>query len=225
MKISLHAKLNYGYFNTKDWISISNSMTNLRDIRKKLDNGEKLYVEYTSDAPQGRGGTIARIKKIVEDNTKEISDAYANKGTRSYHIYCGANSIAKFEVEFDDRKNKLRANSNTVNILTDYSGPTVWVHNPPPPSENSRKKPLLDRFGREIKLGDLVCFAYPLSRSQAKTAFGNVINISKTNTCYVKNLKLADNEHVSEYQIRDNSCLILMTDDLMDQLLLARLSS
>ena len=107
--------------------------------------------------------------------------------------------------------------------LKDYEGKSVWIHNPPPPQEVT-KKPLLDRLGREIKLGDFVCYADTIYRSKVMTYFGKVTQISKINVCYCTNIKLSEDDRVCEIRIKDNSSLILIDDKLMENLMMRRLS-
>lgn len=190
------------------------------EFLKDIEDGKDVYVEYRNSA--GRDGSIAKVYE-VENPSRILSGSIALKDVTS-SIYSFQRNI-KFKVKFDDRKNRILATPYNSVWLQGYSGPTVWNYTKPIPKSTYKKKALLDRFGCELKEGDFVCFAYSITKRKAMTAYGHISKISATNTCYVKNIKLNDKESVREYQILDNSSLILMTEDLMDKIMIARLSS
>jgi hypothetical protein len=201
----------------KEWLD------DLKQFINDVTIGNPVYVEYKSNNSAGRSGTIAKVigitnKYIEEDDIKNNFQMYIDSTYRFKGL--------QLTVKFDDRKNKLKPIIEDIVWLKDYTGPTVWNHNPPPPKPKPELKPIYDRLGREVKLGDFVSYAVTwYNTSRLDVYFGSVTRISDRNVVYCTNIKLNDNDRVFEERIKDNSSIVLITKDLIDQLMIKRLSS
>ena len=199
----------------KEWVS---------DIKQFLNDiilGNPIYVKYKSNNTAGRGDSIAIVTGVADSSVLEhikehISDYYESNYTLIN---------LSLMVKFDDRKNRLRPKVEDIIWLKGYSGPTFWIHNPPVVIK-PELKPILDRLGREIKLGDFVSYAITwYNTSRIDVYFGSVTRISDRNVVYCTNIKLNDNDPIVEERIKDNSSMVLITKDLIDQLMIKRLSA
>jgi hypothetical protein len=197
----------------------------IADIKQFINDiavGNPVYVEYKSSNSAGRAGTIARVKGFSERNiAADVIHDITLYIERPYRL-----ELLQLEIEFDDRKNKLKPQLDDIVWLKGYSGPTVWQHNPPPPKPKAPLNPIYDRLGREVKLGDFVSYAMTwYNTSKINVYFGTVTKISDRNVVYCTNIKLDDDDTVTEERIKDNSSMVLITKDLIDQLMIKRLSA
>jgi hypothetical protein len=184
--------------------------------------GNPVYIEYKSSNSAGRSGTIAKVKGFSKDNSiEEIRSNISEYLERPYRL-----EYLQIEVSFDDRKNKLKPKIGDFVWLKGYSGPTVWQYTPPVPQPRDPPKPIFDRLGREVKLGDFVSYAITwYNTSRIDVYFGSVTRISERNVVYCTNIKLNDDDSITEERIKDNSSMVLITKDLIDQLMIKRLSA
>ena len=80
---------------------------------------------------------------------------------------------------------------------------------------------------KPIKKGDFISYVlyhFDNGRNGAGIYYGKVTKIEGDGTVHAKNIKLKDDDRVAEMRIKDNSLIVIMTKDLMDKLMLARLS-
>jgi hypothetical protein len=173
-------------------------------------------VKYLNGHKQGRSNTIAKVKKIINGEIEYKNNwVYAN-GPNEQNI--------QLEVIFDDRKNLLKPKLYEIAWLPTHTNGTVWIHNPPP-TKAKKVKATLDKFNREIEPGALCTFAVNMYGSQVSVFVGSVTKISERGVIYCKSICVRDGEPEVEFRISDNSSIILLTQDLMDQITLARLSA
>jgi hypothetical protein len=194
------------------------------DVKQFLNDiiiGNPVYIKYKSDNSAGRGDSIARVIGFCDSETLEYVKLNITDYLEHYHRL----SYLSLMVKFDDRKNKLKPKIDDITWLKGYSGPTHWIHNPPLIIK-PELKPILDRLGREVKLGDFVSYAITrYNTSRIDVYFGSVTKISNRNVVYCTNIKLNDNDSIFEEKIKDNSSMVLITKDLIDQLMIKRLSA
>jgi hypothetical protein len=197
-------------------------------------NGEPIYVELTGEPM--REGSIARLV-LDEDNLTDILTYNASRSfyqaikPRPKNVQAEADMFRGFPyikgyLVWDKRSNKVNYFSTSTTFwLKDRKADegTVWVYKKP---EIEAVIPL-DRLGREIKVNDFI--SYILYHFQGDSAagiyYGKVTKIDKDGTVWAKNIQLKETERTAEKRIKDNSLIVKMTDDLMDQLMLARLAS
>lgn len=121
-------------------------------------------------------------------------------------------------VEWDGRKDPLTVGWWQVKEIP-HTGPTVWVYN----SVKHDKVIPVDRFEREIRVGDVV--SYIQAQNAKSILFGVVSRITKAGSLFVNTIPLADGETGGEARVTTPSrrCVVI-SEDLMDHLMAARLS-
>jgi hypothetical protein len=214
----------YSYYYTvdKNTAKYREWVADIRQFINDIAVGNPVYVEYKSTNSAGRAGTIARVKGFAKsESTEEIRKNISDYLERPYRL-----EYIQLDVEFDDRKNKLKPKIDDIHWLKGYSESTVWQHTPPVPQPKAPLKPIHDRLGREVKIGDFVSYAITwYNTSRIDVYFGTVTRISDRNVVYCTNIKLDDDDTVTEERIKDNSAMVLITKDLIDQLMIKRLSA
>jgi hypothetical protein len=116
------------------------------------------------------------------------------------------------------------SSGDLMEFLPDYEGPTVWQFDKER-SQRVKKVDPKDRLGRTIQTGDFCAYVlYQFTGpSSAGIYFGNVSRITPDGQVYLKNISLAKGEPSKEKMVKDNSLVTILTDDLMNQLMLAKL--
>lgn len=132
------------------------------------------------------------------------------------------------ELRWDGRNSKPSFShySDLVEFLPNYTGPTVWQFDRER-NQRVKMKTAFDRLGREINIGDFCTYIlYQFDgRGAAGIYFGNVTNIDKEGRVTCKNVSLKSGERVAEKEVKDNNLITILTDDLMRQLMLAKLAN
>lgn len=200
-------------------------IADLLDLFEKIRNKEDVFVQYKDSDSRGRGGTIARIKKIdISSNNMSHLEYMANNSayrTRYASMLHYIKYNITMELRVKGRSSTYKADFSQVDYLKDYTGETVWKYDPTAiaPKPVVERRATKDRLGREIVEGNLVIFS-----SYGATMIGHVTRISERGVCYCKNMKLTENDYqYPEKRITENSSLILLNEELLDQLVLARL--
>lgn len=225
----------------------------LQSMWETLLRGETIYIEYTTPVYQDhhRKGSIGKMvfspredsPKFLDytnpiqwttDRDQFVEDFYLGKvdinTLRRKWGPRGMLPLPHFLLTFDGRRNKLKPPIDGMSWLKDYAGPTKWVDTTPP-KKKLPPKIVKDRLGRELSVGDFVSYIlYHHTVSGAGIYFGTITKITDAGGVWAKNINLGVKNpygipEVAEKQIKDPSQIVIMTKDLMDQLVLAKLSS
>ena len=202
--------------------------TQMAEMVKSFMRGESVYVEYVKDAR--RIGSIALIKSIenLETIVNGPRNYYYGNTDRTPIDEADPDLLDPTNISYISARLKWQGRSNSTNPygddlvwLKDYEGPTEWVYK----DVEQVQVPAYDRLNREIKVGDFICYIlHHFGTSGASTQFGKVTKISINGDVYAKNIKLGPKEQQAEKKINDNATIVVMSDDLMSQLTMARLS-
>lgn len=215
----------------------------MAELVKAYIRGEPIFVRFGGRSEARRAGSIARLYIDVED-MQDILHGQV-RYTNHYYRY-NQNPRAHIEVKeenvnpdhflsvgisgyvkWDGRKNRIDV-SNGFDIvwLKDRKAEegTHWVWSKPedPPAVIPQ-----DKLGRDIKVGDFISYIlyhFDNKHNAAGIYYGKVSKIENDGTVHAKNIKLKDDDRVDEKRIKDNSLIVIMSKDLMDKLMLARLS-
>lgn len=212
-------------------------------VKDWLD-GKRIYVQYGSRCAM-RDGAIAYVSRwdgVKDALTKNgvpmskyhrshnwvTSSSTPNKietyviGNDTYEIDPDRLNAHWFFVKWEGRRNEVQSSAYEIDYLPNYTGECKWVWGK---KENPKLVPL-DRLGREIKIGDFVCYIlHHFYRSGASTQFGTVQKIQNDGTVWAKNVALSDGEVSKLKRINDNNTVVILTKDLMDRLMMAKLST
>jgi hypothetical protein len=178
-------------------------------FNQALDKGEDVFVQIT-EARHKHFGSIAKIteREIYRGSWEEVDSVWLTLG-------------------WDKRKNAIREYSyGSMVWLKDYQGPTVYDYDRSRGMEPVRTDALKDRTGREIKVGDFCCYIlHHFQTGGAGIYFGTVTKFSKNgNTAYLKNIKIEADDIVDEKRVTYSENIVVLTKDLMDRMMMARLS-
>jgi hypothetical protein len=210
------------------------------EMIKTFVEGKPIYVRFTNK-DQMRDGSIAIIKDWNVERGLAKNGEYLAKnphwGRSRYHVpnvHQFEIGSDKYEVDLTDcgsffgrvrwegRKNECEASIYNVEWLKGYEGPCVWQF-------GKKEQPQViatDRLGREIKVGDFCCYIlHHFSNYGASTQFGTVTKIERDGTVWAKNIALGEDESAHTKKINDNSTIVILTKDLMDRLMMAKLST
>lgn len=198
-------------------------------LAEKLFSGERIYVEITY--PATRAGSIGYFeysdltaKPTYEEYYEYNKNAsyYSKFSTYEQYVisqYRKSNSVIKF----DDRKNPIKTDRLEFVWIDDYSGPTKFIYD----REKTIKKEVVeenlkDFMGNEINVGDLVSIV-----DNNNMIVGTVSRYSSTRiSLFVKPIKVSTRTYYkSEIICSDPSRIMLVDKELMDRLLIARLSN
>lgn len=193
----------------------------IRALAEKFKTGEKIYVKFTEYADERRTGSIAYLtnfsirEEVPYSYYSRFSPTSPSTKTRpsiDYTMYVG----------WEGRRAQLAVWTHDIEILEDYTGPSIWKWEKP-------VGPLVvaeDRMGREIKKGDFITYIlYHHDTMGAGIYFGTVTKVDRDGTVWAKNVKAADDETVKEKRVKYNSDVVILTKDLLDRLMMLKLSS
>ena len=222
-----------------------NSLTRTQKIElvKRWLDQKPIYVRYKESSAM-REGAIAKISRwpdvayALTKNGDQMASRYRYGymtaasastpvehvvGKDKYEINVDHLSSHWFKVTWDGRSNHVDASAYEIELLIGYEGPCVWQW-------GKKEKPQVlpyDRLGREVKVGDFACYIlhhFGTCRG-ASTQFGTVQKIERDGTVWAKNVALSDGEKSQLKRINDNATIVILTSDLMDRLMLAKLAS
>lgn len=191
--------------------------SDMEDLERRIKRNEDVYFEFhdrkreNSIASYGGGG-------FTEDRTYSSWSIGPRTPTkRTWNNW--------FQVKWKGRSRHIQVYNSEVNWLKGYEGETVWAWNPKPDPILPKVTPV-DRTGKEIKVGDFCCYVlHHFQKSGASTRFGSVTKIEHDGTVWAKNVKVVDEEQVAEKRINDNDTVVVLTKDLLDRLMMLRLST
>lgn len=158
-------------------------------------------------------GVITRLNNIVSDLN--------NNNVYTIDLENRIGKYTKLEIKFDKKHAAGFFPFGKVKFLDGYTGGPVYVN-----EKSIQKKEIIlkDKFDNELKEGSFICFATSTSRQQGIAKFGKITSIKNENLFYAKNIKLSEKDRVSEYVLRYPEDVILMNDELMNNITMARLS-
>lgn len=222
------------YTRTGNITSITSWKNDMADMLRKYLNGESIFVCFDTKYDPKREGSIG---KLVINNVQDLlhgSYGWRARGPRDHIEEIPANVKAdNFErvmidghVVWNGRSNKVQFSQWSVKWLPDRAEEegTVWEFLKP---ESKPRVAALDKLGREIKIGDFISYIlyhFDNNYNAAGLYYGKVTKIDRDGTVHAKNIKLKEDDAVDEKRIKDNSLIVIMSKDLMDKLMLARLS-
>lgn len=207
-------------------------------IRSYL-RGETIYVKFIDPKREGS------IGRLVINDVQELLGNYRKYGyltgysSFSYSYHRPIEEIeanvkeehfehARFDVtvKWNGRFNDFSPRPAEILWLKGYQGNTVWAYDKSAKPKTPKIIPK-DRLDREIKVGDFI--VYILYQFQGSSAagiyFGKVTRITHEGEVYAKNIKLGGDDRQAEKKIKESKLITIMSDDLMQQLMIAKLSS
>lgn len=206
-------------------------LDHVADMYDDFYNGKSVYVRYSNPSDVRRTGSIARIQTMGYDADYLINGGswYQPKATRKpYSKATLRNSYnfinmgySTYMLTWDGRYNQVTAYGNEIEWLKDHTGGTEWVWQKP----EVPKVIAYDSLNREIKVGDFVVYVLHNASGDkgASAHFGNITKVEENGQVWAKNVKIHDKEEVAEKRIKHNSNVTILTKDLMQQLMLAKL--
>jgi len=220
-----------------DWRNPSASLPGKKVVAEMLRqylSGEPVYIRITSDPKRSKA--VARLV-LSDENIQDLLH-----GSHQNHYY---RSPRRERIEpipenvdeslmgqvglfgsavWDGRKNRVNSISGwNTTWLKGHEGGTVWSYEAP----ETPAVEVLDKLGREIKVGDFISYIlyhFDNSHNAAGIYYGKVTKIANDGTVWAKNIKLSETDRIAEKAIKDNSLIVIMSKDLMDKLMMARLS-
>lgn len=184
------------------------------DIVDSLEDPNKtVYVEINDGS--AHDGSIGFVK------------SYSQIYYYGYGKYDDLTSIEKlcrltFTIGFKGKPNKIKRSFHDFDFLKDYTGPCVLNYVKPEPAPKPEPKPLLDKFDSTIEIGATAFFSTSSTRYSADVLVGRVSKISKTGTVYCTPFNFCT--ITNEVRIRNNSDIVIFSDELESKILLAKLS-
>jgi hypothetical protein len=208
MTISLYAEPNWTDAEHAVWLADMEELIKLQKKRKP---------QYFSFKDPKRKGSIARSVGLhfqLNEPYRRWGSTHRRKDISGY-----------VTLEWDKRPRTLNGYPGEVYWLKDYDGPAVWAWSARPEPDTPQVFPK-DRTGVDIKVGDFCLYVlHHFEKSGASTRFGTVTKIEHDGTVWAKNVKIGDDETVAEKRINDNQTILVLTKDLLDRLMILRLSS
>lgn len=210
--------------------------SNMAELLRKYLRGEPIYVSFDNKYEPKRTGSVGRLVITNVQDLLHGSIFWQRYNIPSREVIPEVPENVKEEhfdrvqmlgnVVWDGRKNKVQFNGWGLSWIDDHDPKvgTVWVYAKP---ESKPTTPVLDKLKREIKVGDFISYIlyhFDNANNAAGIYYGKVSKIDSDGTVYAKNIKLKDDDRVDEKRIKDNSLIVIMSKDLMDMLMLARLS-
>lgn len=206
------------------------------EVLKRYIAGETIYVGFDpTEEPHRKGSvgklTITNVQDLLHGGSEYQYNRYHSRQPREELDLIPENVkpenmiSARIEghITWKGRKNKIKIGWNQF-IITDHDGGTEWVLVEEEPEQVVAK----DRLGREIQVGDFISYVlyhFDNGHTAAGIYYGKVTKITVDGVVCAKNIKLKPTDLVADKVIKDNSLIVIMTKDLMDQLMLAKLSS
>jgi hypothetical protein len=204
-----------------EWLAYEAMIAELR----RLDNiGAPIYVTFNEYADQRRQNSVGRMHefKIL---TRPVRRFYSNRKQMQNHqgLRGTYDVILSFiSIKWDGRPGYYKASPLELVWLKDYQGPTVWKWEKP-------QGPLViprDRTGREIVVGDFLTYIlYHHDSHGSGIYFGSVTKIDRDGTIWARNVKVNETETTVIKRIKNNSETAVLTTDLLDRIMLLKLSN
>ena len=222
---------------------------NLNDLMRILDtltkNNNKVLV-YSNDRGNllQREGSIGEItnfyipwniKMVMQHYSKFVNPEYKylipkDKYSAYYlnmcqYYRCDMLESSYASLKFDNKHSPYTLSLKDVKIIKDENVESKYVFTKSPVRKVKKEDiKLKDKFDNEFGVGSFICFAKSTSRQQGIPCFGKVTKINNSKHFIAESLKLSENDYKRTVTLRNPEDVILMTDDLMDQIMVARLT-
>lgn len=212
-------------------------MEDMAEMFRTYLKGDPVYVEIKDDPK--RVGSIGRLK-FTKDEIQDL--LHGGYDSNRWHSYGGTKrqtieplpenvdplAFARINIPitvvWDDRNNKVTSRSAwSINWLKGHEGGTVWHYGLPEVPQVEAK----DKLGRTLAVGDFISYIlYQFDGDGAAGIYyGKVTKIEKDGSVYARNIKLKSDDRQDEKRIKENGLIVIMTKDIMDQLMMAKLSA
>lgn len=191
-----------------------------RYLKKYLEDGGKVYLEFTKGARKGTVGRLNLTPEMVMDYRKLEGGYYKDKWARN---------MKGVQLEFDDRKTTIPVDLNWYQpkkldaVLRFTPSETVWVYTTTArPKEEI--KPVFDHFGVEIKVGSVVLFMHG-SGNTYHNRIGKVTRISAKHTIWVEAFRTREHHKAEEINTGVYAQDMFVLDgDIRDKAMMAKLA-
>jgi hypothetical protein len=186
----------------------------------RFDN-KPAYFRFV-DPTHERFGSIAKVSQ----NNRHFS--WSQRDEKSCMQGWNARNSFIAELRWDKRSSRPVVNVpwDSVEYLPNYTGETVWAF------DRDRKKRserviAEDRLGREIQVGDFITYIlYQFDGGGAAGIyFGTVTKVEIDGSVWARNVGLSSKDKIDEKRIKENKLITILTEDLMRQLMVARLTN
>lgn len=201
---------------TNDKILVQEFLSLKKEIEDKLATNDPVYVQILDYRRRGSVGRLNKIKFHHLPPNRAGSGGWYN---RHYDII----EISDIEIVWDGRKNKCSPMAHEVEYLRDWSGGTIWHWSPGPAVEKPPRIIPYDHLGEEIQVGQFVSFVHR-RYGNISLRFGTVSRITDKGGVFVNTLKLRDGDSTGEMKALAAGELVIINDELMKRLVLARLA-
>lgn len=205
-------------YDTKKSYELANSYN---ELAKKLV-GEKVEIISANNKKTMRDGSIGEITEIISGPFS----CYRGSNYSHYASYYDSNTIIrdmKIKVKFDNKHKEGIFSINKLKFLSNKDIECVYI-NKKEDVKVKEKIILKDKFDNEYTEDSFVCFAKSTSRQQGIPLFGRITKIYDKNHFKAQNIKLSEKDSEREYTMRSQTDVIVMNDELMSNIMMARLS-
>ena len=212
------------------WYNVTtrNTMINIvQELKEFLEDAveNNSYVQIIpGNNPIMRDGSIGTIESLnsILFRLNDVISCLNNQNMHPIDLEYKIKKYSKLEIKFDKKHSSGLFSFDKIKFLNGYTGPVVYINEK---AILPKKEIILkDKFDNDLKEGSFICFATSTSRQQGVAKFGKITSIKNENLFYAKNIKLSESDYVSEYTLRYPKDVILMNDELMDNITMARLS-
>ena len=196
-------------------------ITHRYHLKKYLEDGGKVFVEFTKGARKGTiGELIVSADELLTTLYESRRSGIISRQRRLEWEIVAEGKPIKFKFEpFYSSKNKLPG------ILHFGELETKWVYTTKAPAPPEPAKVLYDHFGLQLEVGKLVL--YPNGRAgDLSTRFGHITKITSAGTITIKPIKTRPNHRFEEVKVSPSVAaadLIILEDDLKSKVLMAKL--
>lgn len=192
-------------------------------------NGKTIYVQPYKD--KKRKDSIAKITAINNTCSSRYYDIdkIASMWSTTNQKYLASQSILwsyydlSFTLGWDGRKNYCTLYLRDFVWLKDYPGPTEWSY-VKVKKEDVPKPIIKDVLGREVNVGDCVCYPGYRLKSRPELKFGNIIRINPK-TVNVKSFKIDEDDMLSLKRLLYGDQILLVTKDMSETVMYKKLLS
>lgn len=231
-------------YNSPNWdTTVSELLLFLSDIINGKSNYKVEIIDKDGNNPSQRDGSIGEIKNITipyhlgcslvasKNDLKDFNLFYptllSSFGRVSYSTpirYLSEYDFTKITLSvFIDKKHSIvKVPLSKIRFIKDHTVQNKYCFVKSLPKKQVETI-LKDKFDNEFTIGSFICFANSTSKQQAIPLFGKVTKINQT-YFEATSMKLSSSDRERSVILRNPKEVILMTDDLMDQIMIARLT-
>lgn len=171
---------------------------------------------------------MQQYSKLINPEYKYLipKDKYSPYYLNMCQYYrCDMLDNAYVTLKFDDKHAPYNLSLRDIKFIKDENVETKYLFTKSPVKLIKKEDiKLKDKFDNEFSVGSFICFAKSTSRQQGIPCFGKVTKIHSDKHFVAESLKLSDSDYKRTVILRNPEDVILMTDDLIDQIMIARLT-